>query len=183
MDRNDYDYGDRNILYDVNRDGYDRDKLQGIYNSLTPSDGPSPQIGAGASKLTPDQLIAQQFGLSVDQMNANPEDILDSILSSTGGFTNESARIAAAALLNGKLNQVGVFDPVARQAALNAGMQSLAGGGSGLDAVNAAVAGTKDFVADLLVKAKDLLDKGYDATIGRLPEILTPESVVVGPGT
>ena len=175
-------YPNKSTLYNVN-DSYNPDLLQSIYNSLTPSDGPSPQIGAGAPQLTTDELIAQQFGLSVTQMNANPEDVLDSILSSTGGFTNESARIAAEALLNGKLNQVGVFDPVARQAALNAGMQSLAGGGSGLDAVNAAVAGTKDFVADLLVKAKDLLDAGYDATIGRLPEILTPESVVVGPGT
>ena len=186
VDPADSDYGGPTFedifLYDV-ADGYDPVLLQSIYNSLTPSDGPSPQIGAGAPQLTTDELIAQQFGLSVAQMNANPEDVLDSILSSTGGFTNESARIAAEALLNGKLNQVGVFDPVARQAALNAGMQSLAGGGSGLDAVNAAVAGTKDFVADLLVKAKDLLDAGYDATIGRLPEILTPESVVVGPGT
>ena len=136
---------------------------------------------------TPEQLEAERLGLSVAQMNAKTEDILDSILKSQGenetGFVNESARIAAEGILKGKIAQAGVTDPAAQEAALKSAMESLEGGASGLEAVKAAASGTKDYVEALLKTAKDVIDKGYDATIGKLPEILTPESVMIDPTT
>jgi len=134
------------------------------------------------TQLTPAQQEAQLLGLSEAQMNAKTEDMLDSILNSQGenetGFVNESARIAAEGILKGKILQAGVTDPVAQEAALKSAMESLEQGGSGLEAVKAAAGGAKDYVEELLKTAKDILDKGYDATIGKLPEILTPEGIL-----
>ena len=131
---------------------------------------------------TPEQLAAADLGLSVAQMNAKTEDMLDSILKSQGenetGFVNESARIAAEGILKGKIAQAGVTDPAAQEAALKSAMESLEGGASGLEAVKAAAGGAQDYVEELLKTAKDIIDKGYDATIGKLPEILTPESIL-----
>jgi hypothetical protein len=139
------------------------------------------------SQLTPEEEEAQLLGLTVAQMNAKTEDMLDSILSSQGenetGFVNESARIAAEGILKGKIAQAGVTDPVAQEAALKSAMESLEGGASGLEAVKAAAGGAKDYVEELLKTAKDIIDKGYDATIGKLPEILTPESILIDPTT
>ena len=136
---------------------------------------------------TPEQLEAQLLGLSVEQMNAKTEDMLDSILKSQGenetGFVNESARIAAENILKGKIAQAGVTDPAAQEAALKSAMESLEGGASGLEAVKAAAGGAKDYVEELLKTAKDVIDGVYDATIGKLPEILTPESVTIDPTT
>jgi hypothetical protein len=84
------------------------------------------------------------------------------------GFVNESARIAAEGILKGKIAQAGVTDPVAQEAALKSAMESLEGGASGLEAVKAAASGAKDYVEELLKTAKDIIDKGYDATIGKL---------------
>ena len=134
------------------------------------------------TQLTPEEEEAQLLGLSVAQMNAKTEDMLDSILSSQGenetGFVNESARIAAEGILKGKIAQAGVTDPAAQEAALKSAMESLEGGASGLEAVKAAAGGAQDYVEELLKTAKDFIDKGYDATIGKLPEILTPEGIL-----
>jgi hypothetical protein len=134
------------------------------------------------SQLTPEEKEAQLLGLTVAQMNAKTEDMLDSILKSQGenetGFVNESARIAAEGILKGKIAQAGVTDPAAQEAALKSAMESLEGGASGLEAVKAAAGGAQDYVEELLKTAKDIIDKGYDATIGKLPEILTPESIL-----
>ena len=134
------------------------------------------------TQLTPEEKEAQLLGLSVEQMNAKTEDMLDSILNSQGGnetgFVNESARIAAEGILKGKIAQAGVTDPAAQEAALKSAMESLEGGASGLEAVKAAAGGAKDYVEELIKTAKDIIDKGYDATIGKLPEILTPESIL-----
>ena len=131
---------------------------------------------------TPEQLAADDLGLSVAQMNARTEDMLDSILKSQGetetGFVDESARLAAEGILKGKIAQAGVTDPAAQEAALNSAMESLEEGGSGVEAVKAAAAGAQDYVEELLTTAKDIIDKGYDATIGKLPEILTPEGIL-----
>ena len=131
---------------------------------------------------TPEQLAAAELGLSVAQMNARTEDMLDSILKSQGenetGFVNESARLAAEGILKGKIAQAGVTDPAAQEAALKSAMESLEGGASGLEAVKAAAGGAQDYVEELLKTAKDIIDKGYDATIGKLPEILTPEGIL-----
>jgi hypothetical protein len=139
------------------------------------------------TQLTPEEEEAQLLGLTVAQMNAKTEDMLDSILKSQGenetGFVNESARIAAEGILKGKIAQAGVTDPVAQEAALKSAMESLEGGASGLEAVKAAASGAKDYVEELLKTAKTIIDDGYDATIGRLPEILTPESVTIDPTT
>ena len=133
-------------------------------------------------QMTAEQLEAQRLGLSVAQMNAKTEDMLDSILKSQGenetGFVNESARIAAEGILKGKIAQAGVTDPAAQEAALKSAMESLEGGASGLEAVKAAASGAQDYVEELLTTAKDIIDKGYDATIGKLPEILTPEAIL-----
>jgi hypothetical protein len=122
------------------------------------------------TQLTPEEEEAQLLGLTVAQMNAKTEDMLDSILSSQGenetGFVNESARIAAEGILKGKIAQAGVTDPVAQEAALKSAMESLEGGASGLEAVKAAAGGAKDYVEELLKTAKDIIDKGYDDTIG-----------------
>ena len=132
--------------------------------------------------LTPEEKEAQLLGLSVEQMNAKTEDMLDSILKSQGenetGFVNESARIAAEGILKGKILQAGVTDPAAQEAALKSAMESLEGGASGLEAVKAAAGGAKDYVEELIKTAKDIIDEGYNATIGKLPEILTPESIL-----
>ena len=134
------------------------------------------------TQLTPEEKEAQLLGLSVAQMNAKTEDMLDSILKSQGenetGFVNESARIAAENILKGKIAQAGVTDPAAQEAALKSAMESLEGGASGLEAVKAAAGGAQDYVEELLKTAKDIIDKGYDATIGKLPEILTPEGIL-----
>jgi hypothetical protein len=134
------------------------------------------------SQLTPEEEEAQLLGLSVEQMNAKTEDMLDSILKSQGenetGFVNESARLAAEGILKGKIAQAGVTDPAAQEAALKSAMESLEGGASGLEAVKAAAGGAQDYVEELLKTAKDIIDKGYDATIGKLPEILTPEGIL-----
>jgi hypothetical protein len=134
------------------------------------------------SQLTPEEEEAQLLGLTVAQMNAKTEDMLDSILKSQGenetGFVNESARIAAEGILKGKIAQAGVTDPAAQEAALKSAMESLEGGASGLEAVKAAAGGAQDYVEELLKTAKDIIDKGYDATIGKLPEILTPEGIL-----
>jgi hypothetical protein len=134
------------------------------------------------TQLTPEEEEAQLLGLTVAQMNAKTEDMLDSILKSQGenetGFVNESARIAAEGILKGKIAQAGVTDPAAQEAALKSAMESLEGGASGLEAVKAAAGGAQDYVEELLKTAKDIIDKGYDATIGKLPEILTPESIL-----
>jgi hypothetical protein len=139
------------------------------------------------SQLTPEEEEAQLLGLTVAQMNAKTEDMLDSILKSQGenetGFVNESARIAAEGILKGKIAQAGVTDPAAQEAALKSAMESLEGGASGLEAVKAAAGGAQDYVEELLKTAKDIIDKGYDATIGKLPEILTPESILARPIT
>jgi hypothetical protein len=139
------------------------------------------------SQLTPEEEEAQLLGLTVAQMNAKTEDMLDSILKSQGenetGFVNESARIAAEGILKGKIAQAGVTDPAAQEAALKSAMESLEGGASGLEAVKAAAGGAQDYVEELLKTAKDIIDKGYDATIGKLPEILTPESILIDPTT
>ena len=83
-------------------------------------------------ELTPEEKEAQLLGLSVEQMNAKTEDMLDSILKSQGenetGFVNESARIAAENILKGKIAQAGVTDPAAQAAALKSAMESLEGG-------------------------------------------------------
>ena len=133
-------------------------------------------------QMTPEQLEAQRLGLSVEQMNARTEDMLDSILKSQGetetGFVDESARLAAEGILKGKIAQAGVTDPAAQEAALKSGMESIEKGGSGIEAVKAAAGGAQDYVEELLKTAKDIIDKGYDATIGKLPEILTPESIL-----
>ena len=133
-------------------------------------------------QMTPEQLEAQLLGLSVEQMNARTEDILDSILKSQGenetGFVNESARLAAEGVLKGKIAQAGVTDSAAQEAALKSAMEAIEGGASGVEAVKAAASGTKDYVEELLKTAKDIIDKGYDATIGKLPEILTPEAIL-----
>ena len=134
------------------------------------------------TQLTPEEKEAQLLGLSVAQMNAKTEDMLDSILKSQGenetGFVNESARIAAEGILKGKILQAGVTDPAAQEAALKSAMESLEGGASGLEAVKAAAGGAKDYVEELIKTAKDIIDEGYNATIGKLPEILTPESIL-----
>ena len=131
---------------------------------------------------TPEQLAADELGLSVAQMKGRTEDMLDSILKSQGenetGFVDESARLAAEGILKGKIAQAGVTDPAAQEAALKSAMESLEGGASGLEAVKAAAGGAQDYVEELLKTAKDIIDKGYDATIGKLPEILTPESIL-----
>ena len=138
-------------------------------------------------QMTAEQLEAQQLGLSVAQMNARTEDMLDSILSNQAddgtGFVNESARLAAEGILKGKIAQAGVTDPAAQEAALNSAMESLEEGSSGVDAVKAAAAGAQDYLEDLLGSAKDILDRGYDATIGKLPEVLRPSTVGVDPTT
>jgi hypothetical protein len=134
------------------------------------------------TQLTPEEEEAQLLGLTVAQMNAKTEDMLDSILKSQGenetGFVNESARIAAEGILKGKIAQAGVTDPAAQEAALKSAMESLEGGASGLEAVKAAAGGAQDYVEELLKTAKTIIDKGYDATIGKLPEILTPEGIL-----
>ena len=139
------------------------------------------------TQLTPEEKEAQRLGLSVAQMNAKTEDMLDSILNSQGGnetgFVNESARIAAEGILKGKIAQAGVTDPVAQEAALKSAMESLEGGASGLEAVKAAAGGAKDYVEELLKTAKDILDKGYDDTIAKLPKILVPETITFDPTT
>jgi hypothetical protein len=139
------------------------------------------------SQLTPEEEEAQLLGLTVAQMNAKTEDMLDSILSSQGenetGFVNESARIAAEGILKGKIAQAGVTDPAAQEAALKSAMESLEGGASGLEAVKAAAGGAKDYVEELLKTAKDIIDKGYDDTIAKLPKILVPETITFDPTT
>jgi hypothetical protein len=134
------------------------------------------------TQLTPEEEEAQRLGLTVAQMNAKTEDMLDSILKSQGenetGFVNESARIAAEGILKGKIAQAGVTDPVAQEAALKSAMESLEGGASGLEAVKAAAGGAQDYVEELLKTAKDIIDGVYDDTIGTLPEILTPEGIL-----
>jgi hypothetical protein len=136
---------------------------------------------------TPEQLAAADLGLSVAQMNAKTEDMLDSILSSQGenetGFVNESARIAAEGILKGKIAQAGVTDPAAQEAALNSAMESLEQGGSGLEAVKAAAGGAKNYVEEVLGSAKDILDKGYDAVFDKLPDWAKPRAVGVDPTT
>jgi hypothetical protein len=146
------------------------------------------KLAAGLeTQLTPAQQEAQLFGLSEEQMNAKTEDMLDSIINTQAedgtGFVNESARIAAEGILKGKIAQAGVTDPAAAEAALNSAMESLEKGSSGVDAVKAAAAGAQDYLEDLLGSVKDILDKGYDATIGKLPEVLRPSTVGVDPTT
>ena len=136
---------------------------------------------------TPEQLAAADLGLSVAQMNAKTEDMLDSILKTQGetetGFVNESARLAAEGILKGKIAQAGVTDPAAQEAALKSGMESIEKGGSGLDAVKAAAAGAQDFVEGLLKTAKDAVDAGYDKLADFLPEGAMPDTVGIDPTT
>ena len=127
-------------------------------------------------QLTPEQLEAQRLGLSVEQYNAKTEDMLDSIMGIQGA--TESGLAAAESILRGKIAQAGVTDPAAQEAALKSGMESIEKGGSGIEAVKAAAGGAKDYVEELLTTAKNIIDKGYDATIGKLPEILTPEAIL-----
>ena len=139
------------------------------------------------TQLTPEEKEAQLLGLSVEQMNAKTEDMLDSILSSQGenetGFVNESARLAAEGILKGKIAQAGVTDPAAQEAALKSAMESLEGGASGLEAVKAAAGGAQDFVEGLLKTAKDAVDAGYDKLADFLPEGAMPDTVGVDPTT
>jgi hypothetical protein len=58
-------------------------------------------------------------------------------------------------------------------------MESLEGGASGLEAVKAAAGGAQDYVEELLKTAKDIIDKGYDDTIAKLPKILVPETITL----
>lgn len=139
------------------------------------------------SQLTPEQLAAADLGLSVAEMNARTEDMLDSILKAQGetetGFVNESARLAAEGILKGKIAQAGVTDPAAQEAALKSAMESLEGGASGLDAVKAAASGAKDYVEDLLASAKEIVDKGYDKVAAALPKGVLPDTVGIDPTT
>ncbi|MDC3229597.1 hypothetical protein OAU05_00595 [bacterium] len=126
--------------------------------------------------------------LSQAQQDARTEDMLDSILNSQvgadgTGFVNESARIAAEGILRGKIAQAGVIDPDAKEIALNSAMGSLEEGGSGLDAIKAAAAGTQDFVEGLLRTAKDAVDAGYDKLADFLPEGAMPDTVGIDPTT
>jgi hypothetical protein len=141
----------------------------------------SPEFQAAMDELIASGVANIPTGDSANQ-DARTEDMLDSILKSQGenetGFVNESARIAAEGILKGKIAQAGVTDPAAQEAALKSAMESLEGGASGLEAVKAAAGGAQDYVEELLKTAKDIIDKGYDATIGKLPEILTPEGIL-----
>ena len=64
-------------LYDV-AGGYDPVLLQSIYNSLTPSDGPSPQIGAGAPNA--DETILSNVLGGVKNAADKAKDIADALL-------------------------------------------------------------------------------------------------------
>ena len=169
--------------------GYEglRDPVTSFVSAAQASDYLQSILESGDYNVTPEELEARRLGLSVDQMNARTEDMLDSILKSQGetktGFVDESAKLAAEGILKGKIAQAGVTDPAAAEAALNSAMESLEEGSSGVDAVKAAAAGAQDYLEDLLGSAKDILDKGYDATIGKLPEVLRPSTVGVDPTT
>jgi len=136
---------------------------------------------------TPEQLAAAELGLSVAQMNARTEDMLDSILKAQGetetGFVNESAKLAAEGILRGKIAQAGVTDPAAQEAALKSGMESIEKGGSGIEAVKAAASGAKDYVEDLLASAKEIIDKGYDKVAASLPKGVLPDTIGIDPTT